>query len=359
MGITTLAGSMKILKFNDADGLLRLRPDSFDDLYLLARITANGDAVESRSWRRFRASEGDVGEQKEVTVKIAVEKVELDKGAGRLRLTGKILSGRPEEFIRLGSYHTINIGDGDIVGIQKSQWESYILRRVKQAVADTRKPKLGAVAIDDEKATLAYVKSYGVEIITEMRSHLSKKMKEAEYARQKTDYLRRVAEGISNMKMDVVVVAGPGFAKEDLKRHISEEKSVVTARLVYVPASDAERSGIREAMKNPDVANVLEAEHVRREFRLLNMFLGGLVTNSSSHGESAVHASIDSHTAGVVMVNDDLLNDDGIKKVLGDADRYKVPIEIFNSEDEAGRQLASFKGIASISHNAVDALYDR
>src|SRR5690348_482215 len=104
---------MHLLKTFEATSTLRLRPDSFDDLYLIERIIGIGDNVESKSTRRFRASENDVGELKEVIVKIAVEKVELDKGAGMLRFGGKILWGRPEEFIKLQSYHTINIAVGD------------------------------------------------------------------------------------------------------------------------------------------------------------------------------------------------------------------------------------------------------
>ncbi|MGI0141654.1 MAG: hypothetical protein ACREBF_03330, partial [Candidatus Micrarchaeales archaeon] len=272
---------MHLLKTFEATSTIRLRPDSFDDLYLIERIVAPGDNVESKSTRRFRASESDVGVQKEVIVKISVEKVELDKGASMLRFTGKILWGRPEEFIKLQSYHTINIAVADTIDIQKMEWKDYILKRIKQAVHDSKKPRLGVVAVDDEKATTAYIRGYGIEIITELYSKLSKRMKEKDYGAQREKYFNEIIDAIKNMKVDIVAVAGPGFTKEDIKKYINDKGIKIEKRLLYIPASDAERGGIREAMQSDAITSLLAQEQVKREFELLNKFLAGLKLGSS------------------------------------------------------------------------------
>ena len=77
---------MKVIRYSEGTGQLKLVPSSFDDLYLLARIVGVGDKVTASTYRRFRPSEGDVGEQKEVVVELAVERVEIDKNAQKLRL---------------------------------------------------------------------------------------------------------------------------------------------------------------------------------------------------------------------------------------------------------------------------------
>ena len=84
-----------------------------------------------------------------------MERTEIDKNSGRLRASGKITMGRPEEYVVLGSYHTLSVGPGDIVDIVKGEWKEYILARIKQAVADARKPRLGIIVLDDEKALLS------------------------------------------------------------------------------------------------------------------------------------------------------------------------------------------------------------
>ncbi len=345
---------MRIIKFNQDESSLKVQIDSFDDLYLMERVVGRGDNVESRSFRRFRAHETDIGEQKEVVIKINVEKLELDKGAGKLRFTGKIISGHPEEFVKLSSYHTINVGEKDVIEIQKTTWKEYILKRIKQAVLDTKKPRLGVVALDEEKATIAYVKGYGIDIITEIYSHLSKRLKEADFSKQKEIYFKDVIKAISNMPVEIIVIAGPGFTKDNIKKYMENNEISLGKKIVYVPVSDSERSGVREAAKSDEVSKIITQEHIRNEFQLLNKFLSGLNFNASAYGVEQVMDQLNEYKSGVVLVNDNMLNDEKIQQVLDCADARKVEISIFNSDDEAGMQLANFKGLASIAKSMLE-----
>ena len=297
--------------------------------------------------RRFRPSEGDEGEQKEVVITLRVEKVEVDKNALKLRLAGKILSGRPAEYVRMGSYHTLNIGADDTLEITKEEWKDYVLSMVKQAVLDSRKPKLGVVALDDEKATFAYVKGYGIEVVTEIYSKLSKRMKSADYEKARSDYFGAIIKQVNSMKIDLVVIAGPGFTKDDLKKY-SDEKLKIEKRVVYTSASDAERSGVREALQSEAAAKLLENDKVKREFDLLNMFLSGLSLGASFFGVEKVKDALESYQAGAILVNDSVLNDLSVKDALDLAYRQNAQIYVFNSEDDAGMQLSNFKNVAAI-----------
>ncbi|MCL5262313.1 MAG: hypothetical protein M1390_00520, partial [Candidatus Marsarchaeota archaeon] len=86
---------MRIVKFYAADNTLRVKLDRLEDLWAVQRITFAGDIVKAESQRRFKASESDVGELKDVMIRLRVEKTELDKNASRLRVMGKIVEGRP------------------------------------------------------------------------------------------------------------------------------------------------------------------------------------------------------------------------------------------------------------------------
>ena len=340
---------MKIISFKEMTNELKLRVDSLDDMYLLNRIIGAGDVVESSSFRRFKASETDIGEQKEVVIRLRVEKIELDRTSNRLRFNGKILSGHPEEFIRINSYHTINVAGGDVITVQKQEWKSYILQRLKQAVLETAKPKLGIIAMDDEKATLAYAKGYGIEIITELYSHLSKRMKEGDYQKQREAYFKEMISSMQNMHVGIIVLAGPGFTKDDVKKYMDVNQIKVDKQLIYVSVGDSERSGVREAMRSEEVSKAIERQSIKREFDLLNMFLTGLRVNSAFYGASDVDAQLDAYAVAVILANDSAINDPEVQKLLDKADSQKVEIEIFNSEDEAGMQLANFKNVAAIS----------
>ena len=339
---------MKVIRLNNVSNFLKLEPQSVDDLYLLAIIISKGDVVEAHTTRRFRPSDGDIGEQKDVVIRIVVERAEMDRSAARLRLSGKIISGKPEEFVAMGSYHTLNIAAQDELDIQKTEWKDYILKRIKQAVLDAKKPRLGVVMLDDEKALVSYIRGYGIDIVAEIFSRLSKRMKEKDYQRRRSEYFDDVITAINNMHVDLVVVAGPGFTKDDIQKHSSDKGFAITKKVVYTAASDADRSGIREVMQSDAVSKLLANEHVKREFGYLNRLLASIRGGVSSYGPEKVADMLESSNVSVVIVNDDIINRDDIRDVLDKADRIGVRIEIFNSDDDAGIQLRNFRGIAAL-----------
>ncbi|MCL5114926.1 MAG: hypothetical protein M1528_00060 [Candidatus Marsarchaeota archaeon] len=125
---------MKILKFYETSGTLKLRLDTLEDLWAVQRIIFENDYVKSESMRRFRGNENDTGELKEVVIKLKVEKTELDKAANHLRIIGKITEGKPLEYIKLNSYHTLSIAPGDVIEITKEEWHDYLVQVIKNAV---------------------------------------------------------------------------------------------------------------------------------------------------------------------------------------------------------------------------------
>ncbi len=339
---------MRILGFNESTNTLRLIPDTLDDLYLLARIISSGDAVEAKTYRRYRPNESDEGEQKEIIVKIRVEKIEIDKNASRLRLTGKILSGKPEEYVSLGSYHTLNIACGERIDITRDGWPGYIREMLKEAVDASKRPRLGVIALDDEKAAIAYVRGYGIDIAAEIYSKLSKKMKESEYERQKSKFFDEIISKINAMQVDTLIIAGPGLMKDDLKEYIKANRIQISKNIAWVSSSDAERSGIKEAIQSEEVSKLLERDKIKQEFNYLNLLLRGLSVGASFAGKEKVEAAIDTYGAGIVLVNDSVINEPEIKQLLNKAYEQHAKIVIFNADDDAGMQLKGLGNIAVI-----------
>jgi len=52
---------MKVLKFYEKEGKLKLRVDTMDDLWTLQRIIFENDFVKSESLRKFKSHEGSEG----------------------------------------------------------------------------------------------------------------------------------------------------------------------------------------------------------------------------------------------------------------------------------------------------------
>ena len=340
---------MRIIRLNGVTNFLKLEPSNIDDLYLLAMIISKNDVVEGHSTRRFRAHEGDKkGEQKDVTIRVNVERSEIDKNAGMLRVSGKIVYGQPEEYVTMGSYHTLNIAPAEIIDIQKPEWKGYILKRLKQAVIDSKKPRLGVIVLDDEKALVSYIKGYGIEIVSELYSRLSKRMKMKDFEARREEYFKEIIAAASNLSVDIVVLAGPGFTKDDIKKYIEDKDIEIKKKLIYAPASDAERSGIREVMQSATVMKFLENEHVKKEFEYINRLLLEVRAGIAVYGPEKLSNDLSKRNISAVLVNDDIINESRIKDILDKADKLGIKIEIFNAEDDAGIQLKNFLGIAAI-----------
>lgn len=123
---------MKILESDPQVKKLKMENDL--DVWHLQQIVEQKDLVKAKTVRTIfirRGEEEEKGRKKLVTLKIRVEKMEFDEYGKKLRLTGKILEG-PEE-IQLGDYHTIEVGRGDVIELEKVRWSGEQLERLRRA----------------------------------------------------------------------------------------------------------------------------------------------------------------------------------------------------------------------------------
>ncbi len=342
---------MKIVKFYESTGTLKLKVDTLEDLWTAQRIIFANDIVKSESERKFKSSESDKGELKKVVITLRVEKTELDKDAMRLRILGKIVDGKPLEYIRINSYHTLNIAPGDVFDIIKGEWQDYIISVVKNAVSDSKRPRLGLIVIDEEKALPAYMLGYGVDFGNEVYSKLSKRMSQKDFQEQQNKYYDNIFELIKSLVVDTVVVAGPGFTKDDIKAY-GESSGIIKKidkRIIFESVSNSERSGVYELIKSDKFARILEKERIRTEFKLIEEFLTNLGTGKSKYGIENVTIALENSEASLILVNDSILGDPAVQALLSDAEKDRIEIEVINSTDEVGEQLHGFKDIAVIA----------
>jgi protein pelota len=339
---------MKIISFYENEGRLKLRLDTVEDLWTIQRIIFSGDAVKSESLRKFKTNEGDKGELKEVIIKINVEKIEFDKLANRLRITGKIIDGKPLEYIHLGSYHTLNIAAGDTLEITKKNWPNYIRSLIDEAIKNTKKAVLGIIVVDDEKALFAYLLNYGITFENEIYSNLSKRLSQKDFQEQENKYYQKILDLCKNMKVDTIIIAGPAFTKENIKKYGDENGFFknLNKKIIFEDASSAERSAVYEIIKSEKTIDILKAERVRKEFILMDEFLNFYSIGKGKFGVDEIKNAIENYEIKVILINDIIISDPKIQELLALAEEKKINIEIFNTNDEAGIQLHSFKDIA-------------
>ncbi len=165
------------------------------DLWHLRKLIRAGDSVTAKTPRIIfvKREEGkEKGKKRIVRLKIRVEKVELQND--RLRVKGKIIEC-PED-VEKGSYHTIEIGAGTKLEIEKSSWTKEDVERLRKA----------------ERA----MKSAGPELINEFIMHVNRNDGLAVYG------MDQVRTAVSYGAVKVVLIPRTNINEKAIEELISD-----------------------------------------------------------------------------------------------------------------------------------------
>ncbi len=327
------------------NGEVKLQTDNLDDLWHLERILSPDDTVESKSIRTYKA--GTKEEKKPVTIRIRIEQITFAESRNRLRLLGKIISGRPEEFIQIGRYHTIDVSDDSTLRIFK-EWKHHQIKRLKEAESESKKPRIRIIVLDDQKALTASLRSHGLEFGHEIRFSGSKKdekhdMKEREFFGDIVSEIKRHPERY--------LIAGPGFTKDNLKDFITNKYPDILDRLDFHTCSHAERTGAIELIKKGIVKKVMGQERLEEEERLIDDLLFHINKDDGlcAYGEDEVRLAAKAGAISKLLVLDDFLrNSNDAEDILKLSEEGGSDITIFSSEGSAGERLKGLGKIAAI-----------
>jgi protein pelota len=334
---------MRVTKFDKKLGEMKVVLETIDDLWHFSKVVSAGDTAEGSTIRSVKF--GDKEERKRVFIAINVEEVEFSKSVNRLRIRGKIIRGTPEEFVQLGRYHTLDLEPGESITLIK-KWKEYQIKRLKDAVAESKRPKLRIVVMDDEKALTATVRGYGVEYGPELDSNTSKK--DEKYGDKMLQYFGNVASEIEKHE-EKYVVAGPGFVKDNFKKFLEKKKQELLQRIMFETCSYAERSGVNELLKRGIVERAIGEDRIERETKLIEELTKeiskeGLV----AYGIAEVKKAAEAYAIERLLVLDELLRtSEEAESVAEMVERNKGEVVIFSEEGDPGLKLKGFGKIAA------------
>ncbi len=349
---------MRVLEQDPKRGSLKLKIDTINDLVWLYFLLEEGDVITMRTVRRVKSEGGrpDSGERVPMTVTIKLEKVKMDDYGQRLRMTGIVTRG-PERYGIQGKHHTLNLGVGGVVEIEKKEWSDAHVSIIKEAVESSKRPTVVIVALDERNATVALVDNFEIKEVTSVsgepfkdasssyESALSRSFKELE------EILNRIIEG---KDVKAIIVCGPGFFKRLFLKYLENKGSDLLNRVHVCDTSSATMSGVREAIKRGVLDRVLGELEIARSSKIMEKFLE-LVSRGSnliSYGIDEVHRAVTYGAAESALISSDLLfNKEHREKVLDimeKARNYKTELHVVKSDTEVGEAVKSFGGAVAI-----------
>ena len=354
---------LKIVHRNLKKGVLVLKPENLDDIWILYNVILPGDRVYAKSQRRVKARDEtlrqDSGERVTLYLGVRVEDVYYDPNFNRLRVKGLIVEG-PEDLIRIGSYHTLNVELNFEVKIIKDVWPDYLVKRIKESLDSEDRPRVLVVAVEEGDACIAKVGDYGIDVAANIVVNIPGKQDETKLRDtilQKffSDVYTAIKQSLSDKRIKSIVIAGPGFTKERLLSYIQRDKEV--SKLCSLEnVSNGGRAGVSEVIKRGALTKVLEEIRLVEESSLMDELLRRLGKDERTgiYGLAEVEKAAEFGAIQTLLITDKHLRgasaEDRTKldALLKTVEKARGRVVILSAENEPGEQLASLGEIAAL-----------
>lgn len=344
---------MRVTRKDLKHGEIKLVAETLDDMWHLQHIISPGNVVTSFTWRREPEADDKLRperrEKRRVKLSIRVEDIEFHKHANRLRLLGIIVSG-PD----VGKHHSFNVELGSEVAIVK-EWRADDLRRIKDAVRASRRPRVLLVALDDSSAELALVRQYGLDGAGSISRPSMGKRYAVESEADEKKFFSRVAEAIrdiiSRENVRAVIVAGPGFTKQKFAAFLRERFQELSEVVRLGEASSGGHSGLYEIVRRGLVERVTREDRLSLEMSLIEELLREISKDGlGAYGRLEIENAASMGAIKKLLVADELLrlNRSDVKDILEKARRTSAEVLVISTEHDAGRQLMALGGIAAL-----------
>lgn len=331
---------------------MRLRVDTLDDLWHLHELVAPGDEGTALTWRtadvdRKESERAGKAEKRAMTLTVRVESVEWDAYSNRLRLLGPIIAG-PQD---VGSYHTLVVEPMSELTLRKPRGlKPHHLERLDEAVAQTAKPQVVFLAIEENEAVVALLRQYGVQKMAEIFGHASGKM----YATAKGEeeaFFGEVLMALRDYRPEnaPLLVVGPGFAKERFMAYARSKQSALVKGAAIEATGQAGLTGVHEAIKRGSVERVAKESRVGRETALIEKLFEAIATDAPvAYGADDVARATQMGAADVVLVADHLVREGPGERFLDLARSTGAQTAVISTHHEAGARFDKLGGVGAL-----------
>ena len=347
---------MKIINEDEKEGIVEMFPEILDDLWHLSHIIEVGDNASSKTTRRIQDNTGDKlrsdrGVKKTFYLGLDVENVSFHLFTGKLRLTGVITRG-PEDLIPLGSHHTLEVKLNTPISIKKQHWPKWAIKRVNQAIEASKKLSAIIVVLEDDTATIGLMRQFGIEYYGPIKGHVSgKRILDKNRQKNIIQFYEKVIESIVKFdSIQNIVIAGPGFVKNDFYDYIKEKHKDLAKRAIVEATGSGGRNGISEVLKKGTVEKLTAENRVALEMGAVNNLLVEISKNSSKvvYGVKETKNAINLGAVSELLILDTKIASESMGDAMDMVENMKGEVMVVSSEHEGGKQLESLGGMAAI-----------
>ncbi len=338
---------MRLIKLAREKGLIQLMPETTDDLWHLERIIEPSDLVSGSTTRKIKGQEGEQTKRQKMFIKLRVQEVEFDEFSSILRVHGLIEGGKPEEFIELGAAHSLSIEPGFLLKIEKENLSKRHIERLKKAEKATHSKPVLCVLIDDERADFFELRAFKTQRKGSIKSGKSGKLFEA--GNWQKEFFSKVLAKIKEQNIEQVLIAGPGFTKNDFHEFLKEKD--FNGKVFIEGTNSVGITGLNELLKGKRTSKIMEKLQIAMDARLMNELLAEIGKGHlAEYGPEQVKKAIQMGSVKKLILLDKffLKNRSEWEELMQLVERSRGEIHIIDSNSSAGKELEGIGMVAAL-----------
>lgn len=347
---------MKITHQDTKQGIIKVIPETLDDLWHLSHIIEAGDLLSSQTTRRIQDTTGDKlrsdrGVKKTFYMGIIVETIKFHLFTGKLRATGIIKKG-PEEFIPLETHHTIEVKLNKPLTIEKEKWSRWLIKRLQTAVESSKKLSSIIIIIEDDTADIGLLRQFGIEYYGPIIGNISgKRVLDKNRNKHQNDFYNNIINTLNKFQdVQTIILAGPGFVKNDFYKYVKDKDKTLSKKIIIETTGAGGRAGIHELLKNKTIENITSENIVSHEMGAVNKALEEIskTSNKVVYGKEAVQNAANLGAIEELLIIDTLVREEDIENMMNIVENMNGKVMIISSEHDGGKQLQSLGGLIAL-----------
>jgi protein pelota len=149
------------IDYKSQSGSICLIPNNEDDIYHLSSIIQINDKISSFTTRKISLDNGKTQKKISLRLEIKVESFDVDLNSGVLYVKGK--TSCENEYVKIGSYHTLEVAISTEFTLTKFEWKKKDLAKIKELCKEV--PEILFVIFYEKDCVISSVSSNGCRIV--------------------------------------------------------------------------------------------------------------------------------------------------------------------------------------------------